>query len=241
MLILDPITFSLDLQLVVFIAIFADIATLAIAYDKAPYSKSPVKWNLPVMWGTAVVLGAILALGSWICLSSMNRWHPKVGGIMEDRGIRDSVLFLEIVLTENWLIFITRAGGQAFWRTTPSWQLVLAVLLVDVLATLFCVFGWFARGSGSNVMSSFATIARVWVFSLGIFSAMAGVYYLLANSPAFDRLMHGHIPCHGRRKDKSKEFELEDFGKSGIGMHSNLKLELSVRRSCRVTAHVPSA
>jgi H+-transporting ATPase len=38
---------SLNLQLVFFIAIFADIATLAIAYDNAPYSRTPVKWNLP--------------------------------------------------------------------------------------------------------------------------------------------------------------------------------------------------
>ncbi|KAK3169962.1 plasma membrane H+-ATPase [Lepraria neglecta] len=33
----------LEVQLVVFVAIFADIATLAIAYDNAPYSPKPVK------------------------------------------------------------------------------------------------------------------------------------------------------------------------------------------------------
>lgn len=34
---------TLNLQLTVFIAIFADLATLAIAYDNAPYSTTPVK------------------------------------------------------------------------------------------------------------------------------------------------------------------------------------------------------
>lgn len=34
---------TLDLQLTVFIAIFADLATLAIAYDNAPYSTTPVE------------------------------------------------------------------------------------------------------------------------------------------------------------------------------------------------------
>lgn len=38
---------SLNIELVVFIAIFADVATLAIAYDNAPFSRTPVKWNLP--------------------------------------------------------------------------------------------------------------------------------------------------------------------------------------------------
>ncbi|TKA27868.1 hypothetical protein B0A49_13761, partial [Cryomyces minteri] len=53
---------SLNLELVVFIAIFADIATLAIAYDNAPFSKTPVKWNLPKLWGMSVLLGVILAV-----------------------------------------------------------------------------------------------------------------------------------------------------------------------------------
>jgi len=54
---------SLNLELVVFIAIFADIATLAIAYDNAPFSKTPVKWNLPKLWGMSVLLGVVLAVG----------------------------------------------------------------------------------------------------------------------------------------------------------------------------------
>ena len=62
---------NLNLQLVVFIAIFADIATLAIAYDNAPFSKSPVKWNLPKLWGMSILLGCALALGTWITLTTM--------------------------------------------------------------------------------------------------------------------------------------------------------------------------
>jgi H+-transporting ATPase len=47
---------SLNINLVVFIAIFADIATLMIAYDNAPFSSVPVKWNLPKLWGMSVLL-----------------------------------------------------------------------------------------------------------------------------------------------------------------------------------------
>ena len=56
---------------IVFIAIFADIATLAIAYDNAPYSKSPVKWNLPKLWGMSILLGIALAVGTWITLTTL--------------------------------------------------------------------------------------------------------------------------------------------------------------------------
>ena len=34
-------------NLIVFLAIFADLATIASAYDTAPYAKMPVEWQLP--------------------------------------------------------------------------------------------------------------------------------------------------------------------------------------------------
>ena len=54
-----------DINLIVFIAIFADVATLAIAYDNAPYDPKPVKWNLPRLWVCPLswVLFWLLVLG----------------------------------------------------------------------------------------------------------------------------------------------------------------------------------
>ena len=196
---------SLNLQLVVFIAIFADIATLAIAYDNAPYSKTPVKWNLPKLWGMSVLLGIVLAVGTWITLTTMfpHQTPEKQGidgGIVQNFGRRDPILFLEISLTENWLIFITRANGP-FWSSLPSWQLAGAILTVDILATLFTIFGWFVGGQTSIV-----AVVRVWIFSFGVFCVMAGVYYLLQGSQGFDNLMHGKSP-----QKKLKQRSLEDF------------------------------
>lgn len=54
------------------------------------------------------------------------------------------MLFLEVALTESWIIFITRMspGDKAGGFVWPSWQLVGAVFGVDILATLFALFGW---------------------------------------------------------------------------------------------------
>ncbi|KAI5852219.1 hypothetical protein BZA05DRAFT_39028 [Tricharina praecox] len=191
---------SLNLNLVVFIAIFADIATLAIAYDNAPFSKTPVKWNLPRLWGMSCLLGIVLAIGSWITLTTMLAHGPD-GGIVQNFGNRDEVLFLEISLTENWLIFITRANGP-FWSSIPSWQLSGAIFLVDIIATFFCLFGWFLGGEQTSIVA----VVRIWIFSFGVFCVMAGVYYLLQDSVAFDNLMHGKTP-----KKDSKKRSLEDF------------------------------
>ncbi|KAH7370743.1 putative plasma membrane ATPase [Rhexocercosporidium sp. MPI-PUGE-AT-0058] len=191
---------SLNIELVVFIAIFADVATLAIAYDNAPFSKVPVKWNLPKLWGMSVLLGIVLAVGTWITLTTMIA-RGENGGIVQNYGNLDAVVFLEISLTENWLIFITRANGP-FWSSLPSWQLAGAILLVDILATLFTLFGWFLHGHTSIV-----AVVRIWVFSFGVFCIMGGVYYLLQDSSGFDNLMHGKSP----KKKSPKQRSLEDF------------------------------
>ncbi|KAI9796412.1 MAG: plasma membrane H+-ATPase [Piccolia ochrophora] len=197
---------SLNLQLVVFIAIFADIATLAIAYDNAPFSKTPVKWNLPKLWGMSVLLGIALAVGTWITLTTMLAHPPDPetgfvhGGIVQNFGRVDPVLFLEISLTENWLIFITRANGP-FWSSIPSWQLSGAILVVDIVATFFTLFGWFVGGQTSIV-----AVVRIWIFSFGVFCVLGGIYYLLQDSVGFDNLMHGKSP-----KQNQKQRSLEDF------------------------------
>ncbi|CAI4218157.1 unnamed protein product [Parascedosporium putredinis] len=191
---------SLNINLVVFIAIFADIATLAIAYDNAPYSSTPVKWNLPKLWGMSVVLGVVLAIGTWIVLTTMLAAGSPNGGIVQNFGNVDAVLFLEISLTENWLIFITRANGP-FWSSLPSWQLAGAILVVDIIATCFTIWGWF-----ENSDTSIVAVVRIWIFSIGVFCVMGGVYYLLQGSQGFDNLMHGKS-IKGSQKQRS----LEDF------------------------------
>ncbi|EDO17118.1 hypothetical protein Kpol_1025p39 [Vanderwaltozyma polyspora DSM 70294] len=188
---------SLDIDLIVFIAIFADVATLAIAYDNAPYSPKPVKWDLPRLWGMSIILGILLAIGTWIPLTTM--FLPK-GGIIQNFGSIDGVLFLEISLTENWLIFITRAAGP-FWSSIPSWQLTGAVFAVDVIATMFTLFGWWSQN-----WTDIVTVVRIYIWSVGIFCVLGGAYYLMSESETFDRLMNGK-PLKEEKPTRS----VEDF------------------------------
>ncbi|OQD74728.1 hypothetical protein PENANT_c166G06650 [Penicillium antarcticum] len=105
---------SLPQTLEVSLALFADLATMAVACDNASYERRPVEWQLPKIWIISAVLGILLAAGTW------------------------EIVFLEIALTENWLIIVTMGGA-----TQPSLLLVIAIAGVDVLATCFCLSGWF--------------------------------------------------------------------------------------------------
>ncbi|KAK9759737.1 plasma membrane H+-ATPase [Basidiobolus ranarum] len=106
-------------------------------------------------------------------------------GVIENFGGSQEVMFLEVALTENWLIFITRLN-TSFFESLPSWQLFGAVMVVDIIASLFAIFGWF-----TGVDTSIVAVVRIWLYSFGVFVVMALVYMILSNSVGFDRLAHG--------------------------------------------------
>ncbi|KAL1602355.1 hypothetical protein SLS60_005771 [Paraconiothyrium brasiliense] len=169
-------------ELIVFIALFADLATVAVAYDNAYSEARPVEWQLPKIWFISVILGILLALGTWVIRGTL--FLPN-GGIIQNFGSIQEILFLEVALTENWLIFVTRGG-----KTWPSFQLVIAIFGVDVMATIFCLFGWLSGGLYQTDPAStynfradgwvdVVTVVVVWAYSIGVTIVIAMVYYLL--------------------------------------------------------------
>jgi len=173
---------TIRVDLVVFLALFADLATVAIAYDNAHSDPRPVEWQLPKIWVISVILGVLLALGTWVVRGTM--FLPN-GGIIMNFGSVQEILFLEVALTENWLIFVTRGG-----KTWPSFQLVAAIFAVDVMATLFCLFGWISGGPyqtnpadhakfRANGWVDVVTVVVVWCYSFGVTVVIAIVYYTL--------------------------------------------------------------
>lgn len=199
---------TVRVDLIVFLALFADLATIAVAYDNAHFERRPVEWQLPKIWIISIVLGALLAMGTWILRGTL--WLPN-GGVIQNYGSVQGILFLQISLTENWLIFVTRG-----FETYPSFQLVMAIFGVDVLATLFCVFGWFTGGAGeqstpptlSTALSTdgrtdIVTIVVVWCYSIAVIIVIAIVYYVMTGMSSLDNL--------GRKKRSKTDTLMENI------------------------------
>ncbi|OJJ48502.1 hypothetical protein ASPZODRAFT_62164 [Penicilliopsis zonata CBS 506.65] len=197
---------SIRVELIVFLALFADLATVAVAYDNASFELRPVEWQLPKIWFISVILGILLALATWVIRGTM--FLPS-GGIIQNWGSIQEVLFLEVALTENWLIFVTR--GMATW---PSIQLVTAILGVDILATLFCLFGWFTNQDmvtdprtsfveTTNGWTDIVTVVRIWLYSFGVEVVIALVYLGLNKFKWLDQL--------GRAKRSKGEIKIENL------------------------------
>ncbi|KAJ5573800.1 plasma membrane ATPase 2 [Penicillium hispanicum] len=195
---------SIRVELIVFLALFADLATVAVAYDHASFELRPVEWQLPKIWFISVLLGVLLAMGTWVVRGSM--FLPS-GGIIQNWGSIQEVLFLEVALTENWLIFVTR--GIETW---PSIHLVTAILGVDILATIFCLFGWFSNQDmptkpvdkfveTTNGWTDIVTVVRIWGYSLGVEIVIALVYTILNKIAWLDDL--------GRQKRSKGDIKIE--------------------------------
>lgn len=96
----------------------------------------------------------------------------------------------------------------------PSFQLVGAILIVDILATLFCAFGWLVGGGNGTEdiffgeshhehWTDIVTIVRVWAYSLGVTIVIALIYFILQKIPYLDNL--------GRRDRHRVSRQYEDF------------------------------
>ncbi|GAA5999350.1 plasma-membrane proton-efflux P-type ATPase [Rhodotorula paludigena] len=197
---------TIRVDLIVFLALFADLATLAIAYDNAQSARKPVEWQLPKVWIMSTILGLLLAGGTWITRATLFVGEDGRGGIIQKYGSIQETLFLEVALTESWLILITRIdfSAEAGKPTLPSWQLLGAVLGVDILATVFAALGWMSgpsdrHGGWTDILS----LCRIWAFSAAITIIIAFVYWLLNKIPWLDNL--------GRKTRSKKNPVLENF------------------------------
>ncbi|KAJ7767693.1 putative hydrogen-exporting ATPase [Mycena metata] len=196
---------TIRVDLIVFLAIFADVATIAIAYDRAPYAKSPVEWELPKVWVISTVMGLILAAGTWAIRGTLIR--DPTGGIIQNFGSVQEILFLEVALTESWVIFVTRLSqGNDEENVLPSFQLLAAVFGVDILASLFCLFGWISGDATHHGHVDIVTVVRIWCFSFGITVVVALAYYVLNKWDWLGQL--GRLP-RSKKNEKLENFLAE--------------------------------
>jgi H+-transporting ATPase len=165
--------YVMDPSLVAFLAIFSDITVLAIAYDRASFSLHPCFWDLGHIWFLASILGVFLAGASWVLLSAV--FFSPDSGIVQAHGDVDHVIFLQIALSQSWVIFVSRYSVKFDEMRFPAVQLVGAILCVDVMATLICLFGWLTGSGGTDIV----TVILIWMYSIGVTVMLFLVFYVI--------------------------------------------------------------
>ena len=208
----------------VFLAVFADLATIAIAYDQAHVEPRPVEWQLPKSG-----LSAFCWVSCWLLGPGLSGEHYTYPMVVLSRNL---ALFKRFCF---WRSLLRRTGSSLSQEAGKyglhgNWSVRFPVY--DVIATLFCLFGWlYGTGQVTDPADrakfrrdgwvDIVTVVVIWAYSIGVIIVIALVYHVLTNMPWLDNL--------GRKSRSKSDTKIENV----LGHLSKLALEHETERDDR--------
>lgn len=120
--------------MIVLLAILNDLPIITIAYDNVRYSNYPEKWNMRVIIGIAFMLGVLGVI------ESFGLFYVGYGLLHLTPAVLQSFMYLKLSVAGHLTVFMARTKGH-FWSVRPANQLLLAVILTQLTATLITVYG----------------------------------------------------------------------------------------------------
>ncbi|KAM3231012.1 hypothetical protein ACQJBY_061272 [Aegilops geniculata] len=153
--------------MVLVIAILNDGTIMAISKDRVKPSGSPDSWKLNEIFATGVVIGTYLALATVLFYWAVTRTtffesHFGVRSLKADAEEVSSAVYLQVSITSQALIFVTRSRGLSF-LDRPGALLVCAFAVAQLVATLVAVYATVGFAAIGGVGWRWAGV--VWLYS----------------------------------------------------------------------------
>jgi H+-transporting ATPase len=170
--------------LVLIMAIFNDGTMMTIAKDLVQPSPEPTKWRLKYIFISAIVYGLYLAASTLVFFSIITRTtflqttfniSPIISTEIDaDSTSRlNSIIYLQVSITSQALIFITRSQGF-FFTERPTILLVAAFLLAQLSTTFIAVYadwgftriqgcGWDLAGKDTHFRSTLSFSKQIFL------------------------------------------------------------------------------
>ena len=120
--------------MIVLLAILNDLPIITIAYDNVRFSGKPKRWNMRTVLGIATFLGIIGVL------STFGIFYIGLNIFNLDTAVLQSFIYLKLSVAGHLTVFVARTRDH-FWSIKPARQLLLAVMLTQLTATLITVYG----------------------------------------------------------------------------------------------------
>ncbi len=142
--------------MIVLLALLNDAPIMTIAYDNVKYSDKPDKWDIRTLLSISTVLGIIGVFVSFsILYIGRDLFHLS-------REILQSFIYLKLSLAGHLTVFVARTKGH-FWSIKPSKQVLFAVLITQLIATLIVVYGFLLPAMGWGLA------LFIWAYTLVFF------------------------------------------------------------------------
>jgi H+-transporting ATPase len=148
--------YPVNALMIVLLAILNDLPIITIAYDNVKYSDTPEKWNMMMLLGIATMLGIVGVFSSFGILY-IGRELLNL-----NREILQSFIYLKLSVAGHLTVFVARTR-RSFWSIRPAKQLLAAVILTQLTATLITVYGILLPAMGWELA------LLVWGYALTLF------------------------------------------------------------------------
>ena len=142
-LVLSLLIFVYDQQIealyIILLALFNDLTMITISYDNVVPSSSPELPTINKLLRIAVMFGLVMTAESLLFYVL----GPLIlsGNFRNDQLYTESMLYLQISVSIESLIFITRVPDAPFYSSMPICSLVLSVLAANFIITAICIGG----------------------------------------------------------------------------------------------------
>lgn len=154
--------FPVTALMIVLLAILNDLPIITIAYDNVRYSNNPEKWSMRVIVGMATFLGVLGVV------ESFGLFYVGYQLLGLSPGVLQSFMYLKLSVAGHLTVFMARTKGH-FWSVRPAKQLLAAVVLTQLTATLITVYGILLPAMG------WALAGLIWAEAFTVFLVIDAV------------------------------------------------------------------
>jgi H+-transporting ATPase len=148
--------YPVNALMIVLLAILNDLPIITIAYDNVKYSKFPERWNMRTIISIASLLGVLGVI------ESFGLFYVGYKLLALTPAVLQSFMYLKLSVAGHLTVFMARTKGH-FWSVRPAKQLLAAVVLTQIAATLITVYGILLPAMG------WALAGLVWAEAFAVF------------------------------------------------------------------------
>ncbi len=147
----------LSATMIILLALLNDIPVMAIAYDRAPVAKKPIRWDLWELLFVATILGLTGLVSSFLLFYYLNLSGYSLALIY-------TIIFLKLDVSGHSTLYLTRTGDKHFWeKPWPSWKFFLPAFGSRIIGTILAVAGIFMAPI------SWEMVGWIWLYSTAWF------------------------------------------------------------------------
>lgn len=152
--------------MVLIIAVLNDGTIMTLSLDRVLPSTTPDSWDLAEVFAFGIAYGVYLAVSTIALYAVMQEttWFEDTFHVQraaDDNKISHMVIYLQVAIISQALIFVTRSHGPS-WTERPSVALMAAFCLAQLISSIIAAFGDWGFTKVQGIEGGWIGIVWIW-------------------------------------------------------------------------------